>query len=434
MKKMKMVEKKFFLSLIGGIVGVFVMVGATQKVFGEATTVTVTGTLESACALSANSLHSSTAVDGGSLKNDFGTVNLSVTCNDSSKAWKLYALGNGDGATKTSLHYVDGSDSSNDIATGTATSGSTSNWAFKGGSLSSYQAIPSTNTIVSTGTGNSGTIAMNYRLFVSSTQVAGDYRGKVKYTVVKPGSTTYDLSSISYMQDMDTEVCENSTTGMTADLIDSRDGKIYSVAKLADGNCWMTQNLALGGSSAITLTSSDSDVSSNFTLPASATWSDTSYDGIHVYNPYPNQSDDTNKYGAYYTWNAAVAGTGTGMTSNDATSSICPKGWQLPTNTNSTTAGVKSYDNLLAAYDIDITDNYNGDFFTKLSAFNPALSGDFLPLGSAVLDNGYFTFLWSSTARSSYYAYIFFFYSNGYFFPTYYVNKYYGNSIRCVAR
>lgn len=38
-------------------------------------------------------------------------------------------------------------------------------------------------------------------------------------------------------------------------------------------------------------------------------------------------------YGGYYTWNAATAGTGASTTysSRDASSSICPKGWRLPT-------------------------------------------------------------------------------------------------------
>ena len=36
--------------------------------------------------------------------------------------------------------------------------------------------------------------------------------------------------------------------GQTLELTDSRDGNTYKVRKLADGQCWMIQNLRLGDS------------------------------------------------------------------------------------------------------------------------------------------------------------------------------------------
>lgn len=47
------------------------------------------------------------------------------------------------------------------------------------------------------------------------------------------------------MQHMNSEICANTAEGTTKQLIDSRDGNSYWVAKMKDGNCWMTQNLAL---------------------------------------------------------------------------------------------------------------------------------------------------------------------------------------------
>ncbi|MDO5480548.1 MAG: hypothetical protein Q4F58_02700 [Candidatus Saccharibacteria bacterium] len=38
------------------------------------------------------------------------------------------------------------------------------------------------------------------------------------------------------------------STGDTAVLQDLRDGQMYTVAKLADGNVWMVDNLNLGAS------------------------------------------------------------------------------------------------------------------------------------------------------------------------------------------
>lgn len=117
--------------------------------------------------------------------------------------------------------------------------------------------------------------------------------------------------------------------GDTASLRDVRDDKVYSVKKLADGNCWMTQNLAIGGNEPITLNSSNSDVSDNFTLPASATSSGSlGYDkdtaALFVHS--------RESYGAIYNWYTAVAGsaTETSLTSGAASASICPKGWRLP--------------------------------------------------------------------------------------------------------
>ena len=64
------------------------------------------------------------------------------------------------------------------------------------------------------------------------------------------------------MQDMTPTICKSIDTdkekGMQ--LIDVRDDKVYWVAKLKDGNCWMTQNLDLDLSSTVALTSETSDI------------------------------------------------------------------------------------------------------------------------------------------------------------------------------
>ena len=64
------------------------------------------------------------------------------------------------------------------------------------------------------------------------------------------------------MQDMTPTICKSIDTdgekGMQ--LIDVRDDKVYWVAKLKDGNCWMTQNLDLDLSHEVALTSETSDI------------------------------------------------------------------------------------------------------------------------------------------------------------------------------
>ena len=68
------------------------------------------------------------------------------------------------------------------------------------------------------------------------------------------------------MQDMSHDICNSVTrTGAetTTQLVDIRDNKLYYVTKLADNNCWMTQNLdlELRGTSTAALTSENTDLS-----------------------------------------------------------------------------------------------------------------------------------------------------------------------------
>lgn len=158
----------------------------------------------------------------------------------------------------------------------------------------------------------------------------------------------------TYMQDFATssEYCSSATTPTasattsdatgshdsdtsyvpTVTLTDSRDGNTYTVKKLADGQCWMTQNLRLVGER--TLTSVDSDVSSDFTLTASnsSTWC-TDANSACVDRSLTLDTGNT-AYGVYYNFYAATGGTGTYSaiySGRSATGSVCPKGWRLPT-------------------------------------------------------------------------------------------------------
>ncbi len=213
-------------------------------------------------------------------------------------------------------------------------------------------------------------------------------------------SVTYDpnpelhpnLLDITYMQDMTEEVCQNSYENDTKQLIDKRDGKTYWVAKLKDGNCWMTQNLDLdlyANSTNRKLTNEDSDVANwTSTTGASTMWSDSfsNYNMVKYYDPgeyiYTNPTDRLNDgcglldstacanagwkltngasidssgnemthylAGNYYSWGAATAGQAASFTTDDdvkTTQSICSRGWQLPAD-----SGDKSYDALLTSY------------------------------------------------------------------------------------
>ncbi len=115
--------------------------------------------------------------------------------------------------------------------------------------------------------------------------------------------------------------------GDSLTLYDKRDGKPYSVAKTTSGDVWMTTNLNLAGGT--TLTPADSNVASNYTLPASSMSGFTDNAGEYVYNSSSETCDTNTPCYGYYSYAAATAGTN--PSSGDAAYDICPKGWRLPT-------------------------------------------------------------------------------------------------------
>lgn len=106
-------------------------------------------------------------------------------------------------------------------------------------------------------------------------------------------------------------------------LMDSRDGNEYTIKKLADGNCWMTENLRLIDK---TISGADSNLPAGevFTIPKSK------ITGFESYNIALAYLDET--YGGYYNFYTATGGWGTGsLNEGTAPQDICPKGWRLPT-------------------------------------------------------------------------------------------------------
>lgn len=217
------------------------------------------------------------------------------------------------------------------------------------------------------------------------------------------------LSGLTYMQEMTPKNCAASSLNESKRLIDSRDGKYYWVAKLADGNCWMTQNLDYDLNTNIALTPNDSDVSSNWTPPRSTSTSifdNSTFNETYSYDPGMYVKTNPTSYtrcsgatalanascssagwedvsgmtpmtdertdgtvisgstydahylvGNYYQWNAAGAGT---YSSTDR-GSICPKGWELPTFVRYAGTNDRSFYYLLQQYNLHDEDSYNSD-------------------------------------------------------------------------
>ena len=193
-------------------------------------------------------------------------------------------------------------------------------------------------------------------------------------------------------------------------MTDSRSGnKTYTVAKIGD-LIWMTRNLDLPGGT--TLTSADSNVTSNYTLPASSTSGFDDDSTAYVYNSNSTTCGNNQPCYSYYSYVAATAGTNPSSYEN-AISDICPKGWRLPT--------LAEYNTLRSTYTDGLT--------LRASPFYGVYAGYYD--NSSFYDGGSGGDYWSSTANNASGAYRLNFYSSN--ANTNFYDKRRGYSIRCVA-
>ena len=206
---------------------------------------------------------------------------------------------------------------------------------------------------------------------------------------------------------------------------DSANAKSYTVRKLADGNCWMTENLQIPLSAGTTIEASSSTSATAYSFAPTSCGTDGAC----------SMNGNTVASGAYYySWYAATAETGTSADVNvDTSASICPIGWRLPANY--TIDSTKSYGSLTNAYNLTsggANNSQNHVSELESSPLNFARSG--LYGGGSLLYNGTDGYYWSSTAySSSTYAY-YFYYRTSYTYPQHNSYKYYGFNVRCVAQ
>ena len=231
---------------------------------------------------------------------------------------------------------------------------------------------------------------------------------------------------------------------------DTRDGKIYWVSKLKDGNIWMTQNLDydLSVQANQTLTPATSNVTANRTVTPVA-WgmgfgSVYYMDGGDNYfangttqtaglASLPEDSIDRHyAQGDYYSWKAATAGQGTTSitTEQDINESICPAGWRLPTS-HSADANY-SFGNLVKQYGYTGS-NQSGTTDTTLLASPLFFARGGYVFSGSLNHQGSGGRYWSSRADSlSARAYGLSFDSSN-VDPSLGSNRYSGYSVRCVA-
>ena len=253
----------------------------------------------------------------------------------------------------------------------------------------------------------------------------GTYSAKIIYTVISDEPTTPTMSNFDA-----TTLAEGEST----ELIDTRNNKTYTVKKLADGNVWMMDNLAISN---VVMTDQDTnlapgatfDLTSGITYSGSTDWcQENSTECANVKAVY---IDDTN--GGYYNWYTATAGNGIYNTESGAQINydICPKGWHIPIGGSNTTT------NQYVLLDIALggtgDDRTNANTFSQIAdIFSPA-SGRIYGSLEYVGKGGYY---WASTAQTHEYdAYGMNYGVNNSFISSYgyWTNKFAGLSVRCVA-
>ncbi|MBQ3474155.1 hypothetical protein IJH24_01890, partial [Candidatus Saccharibacteria bacterium] len=313
----------------------------------------------------------------------------------------------------------------------------------------------------------------------SDTKPSGDYNNVINFTVVASvapmtladvyetaGKT--QLYGYYQMQDMDSVICDSvEVENSELQVIDTRDNKVYWIAKLADGNCWMTQNLdhdirtdtdfytydntdightsvdssatwtAEEGTSAIVGMWNATSVGANILQsydPGDLCWNvafDHEHGGV---TPEEGLTSCTNvdyhyHIGNYYNWPAAIAKE-TDDSYNTvavADNSICPAGWMLPPGGNNTNS--KSYAYLVNTLNLS-SNNVDGTIYQPPVYF--VYGGLWTGSNSTIGNVGAY---WTSTNYNSIYAYELGFNENSWMAAgNESIGRYEGLSVRCVAR
>ena len=157
-----------------------------------------------------------------------------------------------------------------------------------GTSWNNYNGLSSSTstTLIDKDDNTSSNIDFKIAAKAGNTQPSGTYTNTINFIAVSKvapmslldsfiASGAEQLNGYFKMQDMTHDICNNvDMEESELQLIDVRDNKIYWVAKLKDGNCWMTQNLDLDINDAKTYTHYDTDLGWT-TNDESATWKPT---------------------------------------------------------------------------------------------------------------------------------------------------------------
>ncbi|MBR2741572.1 hypothetical protein IKD98_02350 [Candidatus Saccharibacteria bacterium] len=458
-------------AIIGALIAIVIVSGTElihSTVFADTNTVDkISVTIPISCTMEGAGMNTHNAtINNGQYNSAIGETTLTTFCNDAS-GFAIYAIGYTDNEEGKNVLANATLGSSSDIVTGTAISGTISNWAMKlttisspspshpitiesdtEGSFSSFHTIPDDYTLVAKRTSatdvgidaEGSSFKTSYQTYISSTQPAGTYIGRVKYVLIHPNDGAkpekpVTIATAEYLQDVN--ACPaDLPEEIVYTLKDSRDEQEYKVAKLKDGRCWMVENLNIAGGAA--LSSEDTDFDSNYILPTTGNW--TVSDGklilpaSAIKNTDNNDLIDNTQFSvdnyayvfnsgnrvdcgnsgqnvpcySYYSWDVATVGSGRSISTDDvdADHSVCPKNWRLPNNKTSDSfdaaiAAESDFYNLAINYGMStgVWNESSSGFFTQAGPnTNPSFLLNGLYGGGSLQFSGLYGTYWSSTS------------------------------------
>jgi uncharacterized protein (TIGR02145 family) len=266
---------------------------------------------------------------------------------------------------------------------------------------------------------------------ISSTEITCTTSAKIAGTYSVVAVTAYGSSNTNVeFTYLDPTIQSFTKFTCPADITivrDERDNHYYAIQKMADGNCWMLTNLAYAGgidnqgnefsishyTEGKGSSTNESDWCINCTSQR-AYYTDpchdgemnggkvTQYDGTTCTKSYATSTSDLDytECGYIYNWHAASAGAGIDS-DNNATKSICPAGWRLPTG------GANNHDfsYLNGKMNGDVGDSNSTNAahaanWLATGAWHGAYSGYFLPgYGLGII--GEVGIYWSATVSST---------------------------------
>ena len=571
----------------------------------SSTSTTASVKISAACTLTRTGGGSYTANIANGNSDEINGSTISSICNDPN-GYSLYAIGfSNDSMTNNNDKLISSVSNDYNIPTGTSTSGGTSNWAMRvnpttgnnptiTNSFNNYHNIPTTymqvatyDSITTTPSSTGASVNTKYQVYISGSQPAGSYTGKVKYTLVHPNNAPKPIEPvitnsgyISYnpnvsnvidtMGDQSIKESDSSATlwasnfqrpgygfigwtdkydwvlnanddngngtgvntgyhiygpnatitfaagqysgsnpglslyavwapsagfiqdytcpdninmpiGQVTALTDKRDNQTYAVAKLADSNCWMIENLRLNNTNSdntlgtlaqgygnstdygtfIGLANTESADFNGFTPANSLYYSGTQsgtasmdigtlnspsyrfprYNNSNTMNPVSNFTNILSasySYGNYYTWAAAKANTGvldSSRYSETVNTSICPRGWILPYGDNNGNGIISGGFYFLGTQLNATSSNETNSIIWRSYPNNFINSGYYISSGT---DNsrGKFGRYWTATSYGSDYSYILSLSNTSVHPGNSFSNsnrKYYGYSVRCLT-
>ena len=487
----------FSFCLVTTLVSITQVSAEGNNTVSTSSSATASVTVSSACSFSrTNGSGEYNGVLANNSSVEIPASTFTTFCNDPG-GYAIYAIGYSNNEYgNTDLIYNNEPTSTHNIKTDgdTLVGGNGSSWEMKLSSVensftptiennyNNYSNIPSNYTKIASynnvtindsddTTGSS--ITATYQATASGTQPAGAYTGQVKYTMVHPGTTP----AAYFMQDVADWADELPNPGDAFQAVDRRDGKVYWVARLADGNIWMTQNLDLDIDETKTYTHYDTDLGYTTNDPT-ATWqpaeghSTIFWDSItnkfpgwrnskiepYSANPgdvyYYTSNSDVNdiRYGSlqdcqaaghtncehyhagnYYNWPTSIASNNTSsVPRGEVSTSICPAGWRLPSSSAKEIGILLADNNVISDISVSSGNLYveNGFNNIRINPLYLVRSGSTDGILRNASETGWY---WSSTNTNGEAAGGFVFKNDNINLTTY-SYKQYGASIRCLAR